>query len=93
MKIESSSLDKLGPDGRTEIVTPWAPDGAKNGKCFQTMPVSASLSERLSFLEKKMTDDDNKPYDEELYNMMKVCLPWNRKRRSILDSIYPMKYF
>ena len=36
------------------------------------MPVSASLSERLSFLEKKMTDNDNKPYDEELYNMMKV---------------------
>lgn len=39
---------------------------------FQKMPVSASLSERLSSLEKKMTDDDNKPYDEELYNMMKV---------------------
>ena len=36
------------------------------------MPVSASLSERLSFLEKKMTDHDDKPYDEELYNMMKV---------------------
>ena len=41
-------------------------------KSFQKMPVSASLSERLSFLEKKMTDNDNKPYDEELYNMMKV---------------------
>ena len=56
------------------------------------MPVSASLSERLSFLEKKMTDDDNKPYDEELYNMMKVGLPWNRKRWTILGSIYPTKY-
>ena len=56
------------------------------------MPVSASLSERLSFLEKKMTDDDNKPYDEELYNMMKVSLPWNIERRSILGSVYPTKY-
>ena len=43
------------------------------------MPVSASLSERLSFLEKKMTDTDNKPYDEELYNMMKVSLPRNKR--------------
>ena len=44
------------------------------------MPVSASLSERLSFLEKKMTDTDNKPYDEELYHMMKVSLPKNKMK-------------
>ena len=36
------------------------------------MPPSGGLSERLSMLEKNMLGPEDKPFDEELFNMMKV---------------------
>ena len=36
------------------------------------MPQSGGLAERLLMLEKNMLGPEDKPFDEELFNMMKV---------------------
>ena len=38
------------------------------------MPLASTLAERLNILEKNMVASDEKPFDEELFNMMKVCV-------------------
>ena len=39
------------------------------------MPLASTLAERLNILEKNMAGSDEKTFDEELFNMMKVLTP------------------
>ena len=47
------------------------------------MPLASTLAERLNILEKNMVASDEKPFDEELFNMMKVCV-----KKKMLNNVF-----